>query len=84
MGYEAGFKHGVPGKAMIDSIVNISADEQARRAKLLAAMQEAQTCAYKHDTRGLYQVVKRIAPRQAYRRLQLRGDHGVSLGSRGT
>eukprot|EP00439_Symbiodinium_sp_Y106_P075733 s1215_g15.t1 len=53
--------------------------KQARRAKLLAAMQEAQACAYKHDTCGLYQVVKRIAPRQAYHGLQLRGDHGVML-----
>ena len=53
--------------------------KQARRAKLLTAMQEAQACAYKHDTRGLYQIVKRIAPKQAYRRLQLRDDRGLML-----
>ena len=38
--------------------------KQARRAKLLEAMREAQTCAYKQDSRGLYQVVKRLAPKQ--------------------
>ena len=53
--------------------------KQARRAKLLTAMQEAQACAYKHDTRKLYQIVKRIAPKQAYRRLQLRDDRGLML-----
>ena len=47
-----------------------------RRAKLLTAMAEAQQCADKHDTRGLYQVVKRIAPKQAYRRLQLKDSQG--------
>ena len=40
----------------------------ARKRKLLAAVTEAQTCAYKHDVRGLYQVIKRIAPKQTYRR----------------
>ena len=42
-------------------------------------MTEAQTCAYKHDARGLYQVIKRIAPKQTYRRLQLRDDQGTML-----
>ena len=47
-----------------------------RRAKLLTAMAEAQQCADKHDSRGLYQIVKRIAPKQAYRRLQLKDSQG--------
>ena len=53
--------------------------KQARRAKLLEAMREAQTCACKQDSRGLYQVVKRLAPKQTHRRLQLRDDRGFML-----
>ena len=45
----------------------------------MQAVTEAQTCAYKHDARGLYQVIKRIAPKQTYRRLQLRDDQGTML-----
>ena len=41
---------------------------QARRAKLLNAMEEAQDCAHRHDSRGLYQIVKRIAPKQPFKR----------------
>eukprot|EP00439_Symbiodinium_sp_Y106_P072520 s514_g13.t1 len=53
--------------------------KQARKHKLLEAVTEAQTCAYKHDARGLYQVIKRLAPKQSYRRLQLRDDAGTML-----
>ena len=51
----------------------------ARKRKLLAAVTEAQACAYKHDVRGFFQVIKRIAPKQTYRRLQLRDDQGTML-----
>ena len=54
---------------------------EARRAKLLEAMQEAQLCAFKHDSRGLCQIVKRLAlaPKQAYRRMQLKDSKGLML-----
>ena len=52
---------------------------RCKQARRLEAVTEAQTCAYKHDARGLYQVIKRIAPKQTYRRLQLRDDQGTML-----
>ena len=52
---------------------------QARRAKLLRAMDDAQDCAKRHDSRGLYQIVKRIAPKQPYKRLQLRDPKGLMM-----
>ena len=50
---------------------------QARRSKLLNAMEEAQQCASRHDSRGLYQIVKRIAPKQSFRRMQLRDPQSM-------
>ena len=44
-------------------------------------MTEAQQRADKHDSRGLYQIVKRIAPKQAYRRLQLKDSQGRMMSA---
>ena len=44
----------------------------ARRAVLLEAMQEAEAHAARHNARGIYQIIKRIAPKQDRRRMQLR------------
>ena len=42
-------------------------------------MEEAKTCAYKHDSRGVYQIIRRIAPKQSRQRLQLRATDGRML-----
>ena len=42
-------------------------------------MAEAKTCAYKHDSRGVYQIIRRIAPKQSRQRLQLRATDGRTL-----
>ena len=52
---------------------------QARRQRLLACIQEAEQAKQRGDLRGLYQVVKRLAPKQAYRRVQLRDSTGKML-----
>ncbi|CAE7783692.1 unnamed protein product [Symbiodinium sp. CCMP2592] len=51
----------------------------ARKQVLTVAMDEARQCAYKHDTRGIFQVVNRIAPKQTRHRLQLRDAQGHML-----
>ena len=51
----------------------------ARRAVLLDAMQEAEGHAARHNARGIYQIIKRIAPKQDRRRMQLRGEGGTML-----
>ena len=53
--------------------------KQARRAVLLDAMQEAEQYARAHNSRGIYQIIKRLAPKQARRRMQLRGAEGQML-----
>ena len=53
--------------------------KQARRAILLDAMHEAEQHAQAHNTRGIYQILKRLAPKQARRRMQLRGAEGQML-----
>ena len=53
--------------------------KQARRAVLLDAMYEAEQHAQTHNTRGIYQILKRLAPKQARRRMQLRGTDGQML-----
>ena len=51
----------------------------ARRHVLLDAMHEAADCAAQHNSRGIYQIIKRIAPKQDRRRMQLRGEDGHML-----
>ena len=51
----------------------------ARKAVLLTAMQEAEQHAAQHNARGVYEIIKRLAPKQARRRLQLRGTDGCML-----
>ena len=53
--------------------------KQARRAVLLQAMEEAELHARTHNSRGLYQIIKRLAPKQARKRMQLRGQDGQML-----
>ena len=53
--------------------------KQARRTVLLDAMHEAEQHAKTHNTRGIYQILKRLAPKQARRRMQLRGEEGQML-----
>ncbi|CAE7507218.1 unnamed protein product, partial [Symbiodinium necroappetens] len=53
--------------------------KQARRAILLQAMHEAEQHAKVHNSRGIYQILKRLAPKQARRRMQLRGAEGQML-----
>ena len=56
-----------------------AACREARRNVLLQATEEAKTCAYKHDSRGVYQIIRRIAPKQSRQRLQLRAADGRML-----
>ncbi|CAE7227790.1 unnamed protein product [Symbiodinium sp. CCMP2592] len=51
----------------------------ARKSVLLTAMQEAEQHALKHNSRGIYQIVKRLAPKQARRQMQLRSSDGQML-----
>ena len=53
--------------------------KQARRNVLLDAMQEAEQHAATNNTRGIHQIIKRLAPKQARRRMQLRGPEGQML-----
>ena len=53
--------------------------KQARRAVLLQAMEEAEQHARTHNSRGLYQIIKRLAPKQVRKRMQLRGQDGQML-----
>ena len=53
--------------------------KQARRHVLLDAMQEAEQHAATSNIRGIYQIIKRLAPKQARRRMQLRGPEGQML-----
>ena len=53
--------------------------KQARKAVLLQAMEEAELHAHNHNSRGLYQIIKRLAPKQVRKRMQLRGQDGQML-----
>ena len=53
--------------------------KQARRNVLLDAMREAEQHAATNNSRGIHQIIKRLAPKQARRRMQLRGPDGQML-----
>ena len=55
------------------------AGRQARKQKLLRAIDEAEQAKHQGDLRGLYQVVKRLAPKQTHQRVQLRSPAGMML-----
>ena len=52
---------------------------QQKKQFLLDKLRAAQEAADKQDLRGVYQVVRALAPKQQYKRTQLRGPKGQAL-----
>ena len=55
------------------------ASRDARRQQYEVLLQQAEACAASHDQRGLYQVVRALAPKQSYKKVQIYGPNGQML-----
>ena len=53
--------------------------KEARAKKIRTMLEDAQTAADRHDLRGLYQIVNKLAPKNVRKRTQLRGANHVLL-----
>ena len=55
------------------------AGRESRKAKVDTLLNEAATAASRQDMRGLYQLVRKLAPKQEYKRVQIHSKQGMIL-----
>ena len=55
------------------------AGQESRRSKVDNLLNEAAGAAARQDIRGLYQVVRKLAPKQEYKRVQIHSKNGEIL-----